>query len=542
MTKEDVLSLYRGGQLEQARVACETYLQSEPADPEVWTLLSTINGSLGIYEDAELCGIRAMVLAPDNTQACFNTAVAQYNLKKPKEAIAGFRTVLGRQPDHGFALYLMGRCYEMQVGQDKEAMACYEAALHLHPQPPHLAVHLINLYERLGDQDKALELLERSLQTRPNDHRLVAIRARIDADNGLVSEARNRLELLIDSGALTEDERAGIFNKLGKLYDRLGDYDRAYESFEACHRIDSGGIPESDTTAYYDIINRYRKVTTPGNVIVWQQNMPKNDLPSPIFLVGFHRSGTTLVERMIATHPDVRVSSEEGLLEDVISRLNAITGSSLGYPYNLNDLTKEQVTVLQDEYWRMARQKCDAMPDRRFLDKSPLNIIDLCLIYRIFPDARIVVMLRDPRDVCLSCFMQRFDRNQATVNFLDLESTVRFYDATMKLWTHYEETLDLTKYILRYENVVSDTETSMKDLFRFLDLRWDDRVLRYHDNRDYKALTPSYNDTGKPIFTSAIGRWRFYVDHMQPVMQWLEPHIIKHGYDLNASSIGSSPD
>jgi len=376
--KQAAFSLYENGQLDQARLALQSYCKTVPDDPEAWVLLSVINGSLALYEDATYCGQRAIELAPGNIQAYFNTAVAQYSLEKPDEAIALFNEVLQRQPDHGFALYLMGRCYELKIDQDDNAIACYKRALGLNPQPPHLAVHLIKLYERVGDKDKAMELLDQLLLSRPNDPGLGAIKARIDADNGLLSDARKRLEDLINSGKLTPDTRASTLNKLGLVLDKLGEYDKAYEAFTECHQIDAEDMPEGRGEHYYHTVNHCKGVTTPENVSAWEKNTPGNDHTSPIFLVGFHRSGTTLAERIIASHPEMRTSSEGELLEGVIARLNVITGSSLEYPYNLNELSKEQVTLLRKEYWRVAKQKCGAMPDKmEFLDKSPLNIVHI---------------------------------------------------------------------------------------------------------------------------------------------------------------------
>jgi len=525
-------ALYNAGQLRQAKAVCESLCRQSPRHAEAWALLCTINGHLEHYAEAERCGLRAVALDPDNIVARFNTAVARFRQKKYDAAIDGFLSVLSAQPNHGFALYLLGQCHESRHDENDKAIACYERALALHPQPPQLAPRLIELYRRTGEQDKAATLLERLLRERPLDPELVTIKAAADVRRGRLDDARERLQHLLESGSLSSTARAGILHELAHVYDKQGRYDDAFQTFSKANRISARQLPDGFKSIYHRLIAQCRDAITRDTTRSWERGDRDDGLPSPIFLIGFPRSGTTLMERILASHPDVRVSSEEALLQDLVSRPGPIAHSRHPYPYALHHLTQQQVRHLRSEYWTLARQRCNARPGiQEFLDKSPLNVVDLGLIQRLFPRARLIFMLRDPRDACLSCFMQYFEATPAMANFHTLEDTVRFYDAVMGLWLHYQDAMDLNQYVLRYEELVSNAEATLSGLTDFLGLPWDSRILGYHKNTGYKADTPSYEDTGRPLFSSAMGRWRHYESHLQPVVATLQPYVERFRYD-----------
>lgn len=330
-------------------------------------------------------------------------------------------------------------------------------------------------------------------------------------------------------------------NRLGFVLDKAKEYDRAYEAFRESNTVTKDCHPQYRGGFWYDRIYRNLSMATAENQQDWRQDARDDGVPAPVFLVGFPRSGTTLTERILSSHPDVTPSGEKPLVSRMIGRLNTLCGEGLGYPYNLNELTADQLAALRDGYWKLASDWCGARPESGlFLDKLPLNIIELCFIKRVFPEARIILLIRDPRDVCLSCFMQLFQPNDAMANFNDLESAARFYAAVMKLFARYEATLELNLVRIRYEDLVADMQGTVSGLLSFLGLDWDDRVLRYYQNRTYRVLTPSDSDTRKPIFSRAVGRWRNYRKYLQPILPHLYPHLQRYGY-TGVVRIGGDP-
>ena len=248
-----------------------------------------------------------------------------------------------------------------------------------------------------------------------------------------------------------------------------------------------------------------------------------------IFLVGFPRSGTTLVERLLDAHPDIATTPELPIVSAMVKTLDDQTD---GYPGALDSLDEDALRQLRQRYWDYLRDRRPGLADgRQVIDKLPLNLIHLGLIFRAFPDARVLVALRDPRDVCISCFANNFTPSRATVQFLDLERTARTYAAVMALWQRYREILPLKTYAYRYEDLVASPREELGRIVEFLGLPWHDDVLEGGRNSAGTYIaTPSYVSVAEPINTRAVARWKNYADNLAPVMPLLQPFIEDFGY------------
>jgi hypothetical protein len=168
------------------------------------------------------------------------------------------------------------------------------------------------------------------------------------------------------------------------------------------------------------------------------------------------------------------------------------------------------------------------------IDKVPLNIINIGFINLVFPDSKIIVALRDPRDSCLSCFMQDFELNSAMIHFLSLDKAVRFYTQVMGAWLHFRQIITLPFISVRYEDTVRDIETEAKRLIDFLALDWEPDVLQFYRRAAEQVITtPSYVAVTEPVHSRAIGRWRNYEKHFASLLPLLEPFVEDFGYDAN---------
>ncbi len=249
----------------------------------------------------------------------------------------------------------------------------------------------------------------------------------------------------------------------------------------------------------------------------------------PIFLIGFPRSGTTLLDQILDSHPALQVIEEQALIENIYRNL---AQTAAGYPAALATLDTDQIRKLRQQYFDHAARYLEAGAGTHFIDKLPLNTADIGLIARLFPEARIILALRHPCDVCLSCFMQAFAPNDAMANFYTIEDTARLYAEVMGLWQHYESLLPLNYHRVKYEDIVADFAGETRRLLNFLGLDWDARVLEY--NRHARARkhinTPSYNQVTEEIYTRARYRWQRYDEQLRPVMPMLAPFIDYFGY------------
>jgi hypothetical protein len=271
---------------------------------------------------------------------------------------------------------------------------------------------------------------------------------------------------------------------------------------------------------------------TPAYAAGWSDAASGDSPPSaagrraPVFLVGFPRSGTTLLDTLLMGHSGVHVLEEEPILQRV--------GEALGDFERLPALEQEEIERLRALYFA----ELDAFdPDangKTVIDKLPLNILGAPLIHRLFPEAKLILALRHPCDVVLSCFMQNFDLNDAMANFLDIGDAARLYDLVMTFWTRARALLPLDVHEVRYEALVEDKEREMRALVDFLGLPWEERLLDHEGTalRRGPIVTPSYAQVVQPIYRRAAGRWERYRDQLAPVLPLLAPWAEKMGYRL----------
>lgn len=248
----------------------------------------------------------------------------------------------------------------------------------------------------------------------------------------------------------------------------------------------------------------------------------------PVFLVGFPRSGTTLLDQILSGHPGIVVLEEKDTLQDLCRRYAL---SDAGIRVFLED-TPQSLADDRRRYWQQVDGYLPTRPrERLFVDKLPLNTLFLPLLARLFPEARFIFALRDPRDVVLSCFMQTFALNEAMRHFLTLEESAAFYAAVMEVGRRACAALTERVHSVRYEDVVADTEGEARRLLEFLDLDWDPKVLDVQATAKRRRInTPSYHQVARPIYGEARERWRRYAAQLEPVMPTLEPFIQAFSY------------
>jgi Flp pilus assembly protein TadD len=314
---------------------------------------------------------------------------------------------------------------------------------------------------------------------------------------------------------------------LGQLLEGVGDYDEAFAAFERMNGIalQDPSEPEQRGAGYRQLVRAQFDAFTPEWIASWS-DAEVDDRASPAFLVGFPRSGTTLLDTILMSHPSTEVMEEEPALlhaTDALGGFEAIPGA-----------TPEQLKQARDAYFETAKSLTPLEPGNLLIDKNPLAMNAIPMILRLFPDAKIVLALRHPCDVVLSCFVTNFKPNNGMVNFLRLETAAELYDLS---FSHFERACELLKppvHKIVYENIVSDREAELRPLFDFLSLPWDHRVLDHQStarNRGH-IKTASYAQVVEPIYTRSSGRWRNYRKHLEPVFPILEPWVRKLGYEI----------
>lgn len=461
-----------------------------------------------------------------NRGACFTS------LGNDADAVKDLQKAVELLPDNPKLYCLLGDALAT-LSRFEEACEIYHQAWRLQPDSATACARVADAYHHLQRLDDAAHFAEQALAVDANHIPATITLARLDRRAGNLEDACDRLEA---ARVELPGPMLGILSyELGIVYDRLGRHTEAFESFSRGNEITSqfgrAVTFQNDGSQYLDQLTGFRKSFSAERIAQWRAGKPNDNLPSPVFLVGHPRSGTTLTEQVLAAHHATLVSNERPLLAPVIHRIKEKVATTETIADYLDRISQQDLTSLRADYWDQAESILGAgVRNKILIDKLPANLRNLGIIKRIFPDSSIIVALRDPRDVCLSCFMQHFMPNQVTVHFFDLNQAAHHYEAMMDLWLHYRSVLDLRWMESRYEDLVSDFEPAARRLIDFLDLDWDDAVLTYYKNRHH-ATTPSYQDVVSPIFSRAMGRWRNYRRELEPVLGRLNRFVHEFGYE-----------
>lgn len=384
--------------------------------------------------------------------------------------------------------------------------------------------------ERLNRLDEARDWAGRAVAISRNDPQANLTLAGLETRAGLLDSARPRLEKLVSRSSTPDQVRHRAYTSLGMLLEKLGEDAAAFEAFENAGR-ELEKLPlvkRINGKLAYDRVETYRGRVTRG--LVSRFASESFDTPAPAFLVGFPRSGTTMTEQILAAHPGVVTSDERPLLDAVLSGVLAGSGRP-DIPAAIERLDAPAVARLRRRYWERAASLVGDTAGRLLVDKLPLNIIDLPLINAVFPDARVLVALRDPRDCCYSCFKQWFNPNPAMIQFLSLPTTVRFYEAVMGLYLECRGELSVPILEVRYEDTVADLETQGRRIIDHLGLAWDDALLDFHEKAKARSVrTPSYAAVSERVHTRAVGGWRRHAERFEPHRAALGPFVSAFGY------------
>ena len=311
---------------------------------------------------------------------------------------------------------------------------------------------------------------------------------------------------------------------MARVADSLGDSAAAFAEAEAMNRSVEG-YDQWRRTAQSQLawVRGLSDMMTPD----WAgklERLSKSERPAPVSLVGFPRSGTTLLDTFLMGHPGVTVLEEVEFIEPVELVLGKIP--------TLPDRSREELARAREAYLQEMDKHLPAGAGTVVIDKLPLKLLAIPYLHAMFPDLRIVFAQRHPCDCVLSCFMQAFALNNAMACFLDIVDAAQYYDAVLTFWTRARETLDLNVQTVSYEHVVSDPESALRPVIDFIGLDWKDSLLDHRATARARGAisTPSFDQVVQPISDKAVGRWRSYREQLEPALPILLPWAERLGY------------
>jgi tetratricopeptide (TPR) repeat protein len=471
------------GNTDRAIAAFENAITHAPGEPLIYLNLADVLRGADRGPARLTVARDAAAIAPDNRAVQTELGMALAHVEELDEAIAVLEAAVARWPEFGESHLELGRLYE--ATNRTEALAAFLAALDPAACPPEVAFLHAWLAQREGRFEDAMRHAE-------------AIPATIHP---------MRREALI-----------------GNIAERLGDAPRAFAAFERMNASALAEAPPRKGPSFRESIEADLAGWGEDWAASWTAPLtPDPARRDPIFLVGFPRSGTTLLDTMLMGLPGLSVLEERPMVAELVAEL----GSE-----DLASLPAARLEQLRGSYFASAAQN-GWQEGRWLVDKHPLNMARVPAIHRLFPNARFILAERHPADAVLSCFMANFRLNFAMRSFTDLTEAAQTYDTVFRAWHQAGVLFGVASHAVRYERLVQDPRAELQPLVEWLGLDWDDRLLAHQDTARERGRvrTASYAQIGEALYTRASGRWRRYADQLAPVLPILDPWVRKMGYD-----------
>jgi tetratricopeptide (TPR) repeat protein len=502
---------YQAGKLEAADSFMSRSLQIDDSCANTWSDLGAVKLKSGKLEESVRHFGRALELNERHTDALNNIAAALRKLYRFESALVYLRRLALLRPNSADVMRnLADTLYH--VGLVDESIEIFHAAIRVAPLDKAARLGLAEACEAAGKFRQArwqyLAVLRRDPENALALSKLLQLR-----DGAIEAGWVERAKRLAERGDTLGDAKTRLNIGLAYHFDRIGSYDSAFRQLKLARDRQAQLRPFS-SDGYSAAVDALVKVLTKG----FFRSAPRLEASSgrPIFIVGMPRSGTTLAEQVLATHPRVAAGGELAALPAASYRVQELSGEHLAYPYGLTSMSAASLEKLAGAYLGQL-QKIDT-GDCKVTDKLPFNFMHLGMIALMFPDAKVVHCRRAPMDNCMSCYFTSFAEEVQFAN--DLGTLGRYYADYHRLMRHWQDVLPLNVFTLQYEDLVANTEATMRDLLGYCGLEWEPACLQFYDTAR-GIRTPSRWQVRQPIYRHSVARWRNYEAHLTPLKRAL---------------------
>ncbi|NND44946.1 MAG: tetratricopeptide repeat protein [Xanthomonadales bacterium] len=570
-------ALHNQGCSADAIQAFERAIQLDPDYPQAWYNLGHVQRAIGRLPESTESYEQALERAPAFRAARLNLGISYSVLEQPDRALACLKPLLEADPDDvealvnaGLALHQLGRLDEAEAHLERAleldarhanawcylgvlrnerldtegALDALQQALQLNPADTEARVELAGALEQSNRLDEARTVVEEGMQRDPYHPALRLEAARLQRREGDIAEALRTLRSL-NPAKLPPRLAQQAWFELGHALDRNGEWPEAYHAFEQGNRLaaQSPRRQQVDAEGFArrcEALEHWLAEGAPG-IEPGPGELTGDTGADLVFLLGFPRSGTTLLDTFLNAHRGVRSVEERPTLEQLIE---GIRQSGADYPAALADFDAGTVQALRHQYRSALKQHAGLEPSAGtiVLDKLPMRTLNVGLIQRLFPRARVLLALRHPCDVVLSNFMQSYADNEAFIHFDSLAESAAMYDRVMGLWLAYQPYLGLPTLETRYEDLVADSGAELDRVCGFLGIEATDEMLDVENRLAQRGRirTNSYQQVAEPVYQRARGRWLNYREPFAAVMPTLRPYIGQFGYSDEAEDGGGS--
>jgi len=563
--QQTLVTLYTQNKFNSVVARSTELLEQFPNSIFLLNILGVVNIRLKRFDAAINNFKQVLKVNPDFVDAYLNLGSVLKSQGNLKAAIEIYKQALKIKPDFAEALYNMGNALE-ENGNPDEAIASYKQSINIKPGYVEAYLNMGNALWKQGDIEASIENYKQAIKYRPglviayvsllqileksnriNDLSLVLEKAKIQIENlpaelkyyeALVfwrekkyEDALNILDVL-ESAELPEGMLPAFFKLKGRCCEKVKKYDEAFKCFAQMneHVKFSKEFQKFSPDRYFTFYTNQFNQIRASSYKIPEKIADLTDNNQQVFLVGFPRSGTTLLDTILRSHSKVCVVEEKPML--------AYARQSIHVDDNLEkieNLDHREISIARRAYYdELEKYLAGPNEDRLIIDKLPLNILEIPLIHRLFPGSEIVLAIRHPLDSILSCWMQDFKLNDAMANMIDLERIVDFYCLAMNTLKVCRSRYDLNVHMIRYEDLVHDMKSELTSLLRFLRLAWEDQLENYRDTalKRGNINTPSYSQVIQPLYKDSAYRWKNYQKYLEGFFHKIQPWVNEYGYEL----------
>ncbi len=499
-TTDLAMTLYSAGKMPEAEAHARNAIRLGPRDAQAHNVLGMILTDAGRTLAGEYHYRKALELHKPLGKLCANLALNLRQQGKLEESEIWYRKATELEPDNIASLLGWIKLEEVRRNFDK-AFELLDKVQTLSPETPatlHMRSGLLKRMKRYDDAIVTLDKIERS--------------------------KKNSTEL-----------GSGYYQERAQILDKMGRFDEAFENYAKSNElICQAGRGNYRREQAENIAARLKGFFTESRYSLMPRSPKRTDVPQPIFIIGFPRSGTTMTEQIITAHPSITAGDELHFIGDLVRFGPKLLNSPMKYPECFADLwmgeNQEALDSFRDYYLKRTEQLGLLDKDSQwFTDKMPLNEINLGMISMIFPQSPIIHLLRHPLDVVLSTYFT--DLTHGFNCAFALENVAHQYALVMDLLNHYLTVLDIKYKAIKYEDIVANQIDKTKELLAFIGVEWDERCIDFHKNERY-ARTASYAQVSEKMYTSSVYRYKNYRKHIENIIPILEPHIHRLGYTI----------
>jgi tetratricopeptide (TPR) repeat protein len=510
---------HRNGRLDEAEKLFRETLRDNPGNVDAERFLGAIAASQSRFGEAERRFRRAIELAPDFVRAIIDLGLVLKEQSRYEEAIDCFKQAIQLEPQNVQPHFQLASTLA-PAALTYDAVEAYQRVLEIQPEHAGATLGLAHMLKTVGRQDEAVAAYRKFIGLKPDEGDGYWSLANLKTYR-LNNEDIREMESRLAGDDLTDQSAVSFLFALAKTFEDQGDIDRAWGYYR-------GGNEKRRMLEHYDPVQT--EVTNDAIISVFdrpflEQNTGLgNPDPAPIFIVGLPRSGSTLLEQILASHSMVEGTAELPYAGRLAASLSRNRADGINYPEAARELGEKQFKAMGQEYVDLA-QLHRTEGRSRFIDKMPNNTPTIGLLHLMLPNAKIIDARRHPLDSCFSCYRQLFAQGQTFT--YDLTDIGEYFLQYERMMDHWHDVLPGRVLTVQYEDMVMDFENQVRRLLEYCELPWEDSCINFYET-ERPVRTASSEQVRQPIYSQSINRWRNYEQYLGELIEVLEPSLPRY--------------